>query len=86
MWESPESDGGSPITGYVVEKRDATKTSFINAGKTDSNTCYLQVGKLIEGNEYIFQVAAENEIGQSDWTTMEKPVKAKLGFGKFGQL
>lgn len=82
IWESPESDGGAPITGYIVDRRDVSKTSFISAGKSDSNTCYLKVSKLVEGNEYIFRVAAENEIGQSEWTTMDKPVKAKSGFGK----
>ena len=82
IWESPDSDGGSPITGYVVEKRDAKKTAFVGCGTTDANTCYLKVANLVENNEYVFQVAAENEIGQSTWTTLDNPVKAKYSFGK----
>jgi len=80
IWESPDSDGGAPITGYIIERRDVAKSAWVSAGKTDSNTCYTTVSKLVENNEYLFQVSAENEIGQSDWTTTEKPVKVKLSF------
>jgi hypothetical protein len=80
-WESPETDGGSPVTGFIVEKRDVTKSSSLIAGRTDANTFYLKATKLTEGCNYEFKVAAENDIGQSDWATLEKPVKAKLAFG-----
>ena len=82
-WESPETDGGSPLTGFIVERKDVTKTSWVSAGRCDANTFYFKVTKLIEGNEYEFRVAAENEIGESDWASLDKPVKAKLGFGNF---
>jgi len=85
-WESPASDGGSPLTGFIIERKDVTKTSFVSAGRCDANTFYFKVTKLIEGNEYEFQVAAENEIGQSDWASLGKPVKAKLGFGNLSHL
>lgn len=80
-WESPESDGGSDITGFIVERRDISKTSSVNAGNTDGNTFFQKITKLTEGNEYIFQVAAENDVGQSDWMSLDKPVKIKLSCG-----
>ena len=80
-WESPDTDGGSPLTGFIIERKDVTKTSWVSAGRCDANTFYFKVTKLIEGNEYEFQVAAENDVGQSDWANLGKSVKAKLGFG-----
>ena len=81
-WDASESDGGSPITGYTVEKRDVKKTSFIKAATVKENVFELKVAKLVEGNEYVFHVYAENAIGQSEPTTME-PVKARLPFGAY---
>jgi hypothetical protein len=81
-WDVPENDGGSPITGYTVEKKDVKKTSFMNAGRVDANSLEMKVNKLVEGNEYYFRVAAENAIGESDWATMDEPVKARLPFGE----
>ena len=45
-WEEPEQDGGSPITEYVIQKKDATKTNFINAGTTDGSTHTHKVNSL----------------------------------------
>ena len=41
---------------------------------------FVQITKLIEGNEYLFRVCAENSIGASDWTTTAEPIKARLPF------
>ena len=42
-WEMPESDGGCPVQEYVVEKRDARKTNYTNAGTVNADTHELQV-------------------------------------------
>lgn len=81
-WEEPESDGGSPITGYVIEKRDASKTTWITAGNVDKDTMSFQVTKLFEGSSYLFRVSAENKIGIGEPAALSEPVTAKLGFGK----
>ena len=82
-WDAPENDGGSPITEYNVEKRDARKTNFLNATKTDGSTLEAKITKLVDGNEYYFQVFAENDIGRSLPATMDDAVKAKLPFGNY---
>ena len=79
-WDAPEDDGGSPITGYKLEKRDAKKSSYISAGSTE--TTELKITKLIEGNEYFIKVMAENSIGVSDPVETEEPIKARLPFGE----
>ena len=65
-WEAPESDGGSPITDYVVEKAgaDVNEGTFTAAGQTD-NTQH-KVSQLDKGKRYLVQVFAKNAVGQSE--------------------
>ena len=82
-WDKPESDGGSPITGYLVEKKDASKKSFVKAGEVGESTYDLKLTKLVEGKEYDVQVYALNEVGSSEPQCLSKPVKARVPFGMF---
>ena len=82
-WDIPESDGGSPITGYNIEKRDASKTNWMSAGNSDGKTLNFRVTRLFEGTDYHFRVTAENKIGTSEPTELDKPVTAKLPFGEY---
>ena len=81
-WEPPESTGGMDITQYVVEKRDTTRGgNWVQAATVDGRTTKHVVGKLIEGNEYLLRVAAENKIGTGPPAELSQPVTAKLPYG-----
>ncbi len=81
-WDVPEQDGGSAITSYIIEKADTKRRTYMTAGNTDEHTLEFTVGKLIEGNEYMFKVYAENAIGMSDPVSLDEPITAKLPFGE----
>jgi titin len=79
-WDPPELDGGSPITGYVVEMRTANKKTWNKVDTTSS--LEFNVTGLTEGTEYVFHVAAQNAVGISDFVELEKGVTPKGKFGK----
>ena len=45
-WDKPDHDGGSPIQKYVVEKRDALRTSWSQAGRTEADQTTLKVSGM----------------------------------------
>lgn len=82
LWEPPEHDGGSPISGYLVEKRDMLMNIWTQAGKTEKDTHKLTIGNLFEGQSYFFRVAGINQCGRGIYAETTKPTVAKLPFGK----
>lgn len=64
-WKAPDSDGGAPITGYVIEKKDNISTKWQKAVETKGTKCEARVPDLIEGQKYQFRVKAVNRGGQS---------------------
>jgi titin len=81
-WKPSPKDGGSPISGYIVESRESWKTKWTPAGETNANTCTTIVGKLKEGQEYYFRVCAENPIGKSEYLETSKGITPKSAHGK----
>ena len=83
-WDTPKSDGGSPITGFVVEKRDASRQMWIKAGTVRPDITTFKIGNLFEGVDYHFRVFAENKAGLSVTAVeTEKSITAKMPFGKY---
>ena len=75
-WKAPESDGGSPVTGYVVERSLAASARWLRVNKQPVTELKLSVEELVEDNEYMFRVIAENKVGPGEPSQPSKPVKA----------
>lgn len=61
-WYFPENDGGSPISNFLVEKREAERKAWTSVSFTASRQNAVVHGLTI-GKSYFFRVAAENAIG-----------------------
>ena len=70
LWTAPTTDGGLPITRYVVVSAPGAKTCVT----TGALSC--TVTGLTPGTAYSFSVAATNEAGSSPSSTGSTPVKA----------
>ncbi|KAK5972509.1 hypothetical protein GCK32_011364, partial [Trichostrongylus colubriformis] len=72
VWENPTDDGGSPITGYVIKKKEDGRRTFqkvaqVSGGKTSST-----VDDLEFSTGYVLGVAAINKYGTGE--AVETPV------------
>lgn len=65
-WDKPESDGGSPITGYVIEKRDKFNPNWEKCAEVDGDATKGKVNDLIEGTPYEFRIRAVNKAGPGE--------------------
>ena len=63
-WSAPSSNGGSPITDYVVEY--STGGSWTTYVRTASTATSVRVPSLTTGTNYTFRVSAKNLFGTSD--------------------
>ena len=71
-WTAPASDGGSPITGYVVVAYVGyapVKTRIFNSTLTTQT-----VTALTNGTEYRFRVRADNVYCISGYSKVSNPV------------
>uniref|UniRef100_A0AAX7T308 Titin n=1 Tax=Astatotilapia calliptera TaxID=8154 RepID=A0AAX7T308_ASTCA len=65
VWHPPLHDGGSPITHYIIERRETSRLAWTVVSSNCGTTCY-KVTKLLEGDEYMFRVMAVNSHGVSE--------------------
>jgi titin len=62
-WSDPKSDGGSPVTGYYVERWSSWCWSKVN--RKSVTQCELIMSDLVENETYEIRACAENEAGES---------------------
>lgn len=69
-WDPPVRDGGAPISGYVVEQRDAHRPGWMPVSDAVSRPTF-KFENLIEGDEYVFRAAAVNRYGTGEFLQSE---------------
>lgn len=83
-WSKPVYDGGSDVTGYVVEMRQGEEEEWaIVSTRGEVRTTEYVVSNLKPGVDYYFQVSAVNCAGQGEPITMTEPVQAKDILGTY---
>jgi titin len=74
-WAFPKDDGGSKITGYLVEKREMNRRSWQTLTRTIEHE--IVALNLVEGVKYMFQVRAENRCGLGEAADTHAAIMAK---------
>ena len=80
-WQPSEDDGGSPLTGYYIEMREAPKSSWQRVTTVNADVTSYCVQNVKEKKEYFFKIFAENNVGRSD-ALVSAGVTIKSQFGK----
>ena len=62
-WIAPESDGGSPLTEYLVERKEVSKKAWQKVGNVDGQTTHIEAAGLKKGTSYTFRITATNQLG-----------------------
>jgi subtilisin family serine protease len=65
VWNAPADNGGSPITGYRIEKSENGMSTWTAVGATDGNTRQLDVAPSAPGLFVYFRVYAVTSVGMA---------------------
>ena len=80
-WAPPTDDGGSPVTGYYVERKSSISPRWVRVNKSPITDLTLPISELLEGTEYEFRVIAVNKKGESSPSTPSTSFLAKNPYG-----
>nr|XP_006133509.1 immunoglobulin superfamily member 22 isoform X2 [Pelodiscus sinensis]XP_006133510.1 immunoglobulin superfamily member 22 isoform X2 [Pelodiscus sinensis]XP_014434234.1 immunoglobulin superfamily member 22 isoform X2 [Pelodiscus sinensis] len=76
-WNPPAQDGGSPVKGYIVERRKKGSNLWIPVTKDLVQDTKFKVDGLMEDTEYEFRVTAVNRAGPGNPSAASNSVVAK---------
>lgn len=85
-WEEPDTDGGTPITGYWLERKETTSKRWNRVTRDPVRPMPLGVSHkvegLIEGSQYLFRVTAINAAGCGPPSEPSDPTFAREPIGR----
>lgn len=82
-WEVPEYDGGTPITGYIIELRNRASIKWEPTMTTGADELSAVLTDVVENEEYFFRVRAQNMIGVGKPSPATRAVKIMDPIGKY---
>lgn len=89
-WEEPEYDGGSPVTGYWLEKKETTSKRWTRVNRDPVRAMPMgvthKVTGLLEGSIYQFRVLAINAAGPGIPSVPSDPIHCRDPIGRFNIL
>lgn len=62
-WQPPEDNGGSSISGYIIERKEAKSDRWLRINKNYVTMTRYRSSGLIEGLEYEYRITAVNSRG-----------------------
>ncbi|CAK1554213.1 unnamed protein product, partial [Leptosia nina] len=65
QWRAPDSDGGSPITNYIIEYKTVKGKSWSKVITVSGSVYEHCIENLKEKEQIVFRISAENAIGVS---------------------
>lgn len=65
-WQPSASDGGSAITEYIVEMKEANRRVYKKLGSTRGAVTNYAVNYLEKDQGYNFKITAKNSVGLSE--------------------
>lgn len=77
-WDRPKTDGGSPISGYLVEHRRTGSPHWVRAHPSLVSSAELALSGLEPGWRYQFRITAENIVGPSGPSELSDPLTVTL--------
>ena len=87
LWQAPDTDGGCPLVGYVIEKRQASQADYSPIDRVDSSVNDYTANNLKKDKKYMFRVMAENEAGLlSDGIELSSAIRATSPKVKRGNM
>jgi titin len=82
-WKEPEENGGTPVTGYFIERCTAESSRWLRITKESVEALTYDCKDLVEGTNYKFRVVAVNKMGEGPAGPESTPFTAKDPWGTF---